>query len=281
MKKLVIGIWNVIKAIGRGILWVILLPWRMIQATARGINWAIRQRWIQASFAALVLLVGIGVFLDRGPFFRVANVIVEGKNEVAADEWVNVSGIHVGEPLVRLRPWTILSRLRSDLRVENAEMTYEFPGTIHLVVRQKSAEWLVSNGKLWGLSSRGDLVPINGAAPPLPLITGLEDSLTWVPYCRLESQRVRYALRFVHEVTAKHPDFWAQVSEVHVSDPSNIRVVLNPSGTVVSLGYGEWDTKVDRLLAAIPMLRDRHVVPAFLDARICDQLLITPKGVRS
>lgn len=133
-----------------------------------------RRRWrrwcSRPAIAAVVVaaLLGGAAYVALGTdALAVKTVAVTGTRDVAASAVQTAAGVQRGGPMVRLDGEAVSARVRAALvGVESVSVQREWPSTVRLVVRERTAAAAVPQGRGYVLVDRGGVVYRSIAAAP-------------------------------------------------------------------------------------------------------------------
>ncbi len=114
--------------------------------------------------------------------------------------------------------------------------------------KRKKPAALIALPDLYGLSSRGELIPFSDCdgASDLLVITGIRlDKST--PYTVMMSDDIRVALRVCITIKSDFPGLYGAISEIDMSSPEGPVLYMRYSDSRVIVGRGEYKSKLRRL----------------------------------
>ncbi len=216
--------------------------------------WA-RSRWGQLAFAAALLaalgivaalLVAARSFLDHDPRFRIdssASIQTFGNSQLSRADLLSVFGSDIGRnlffvPLAQRRlaleqiPWvrqaTVMRLLPNQLRVAVTERTpiafVQVRGRIELA----DADGVLLTMTPQQMAARHYSFPVvSGIVPADPL--------------SVRSARMHLYQRFIADLDSTGEPISAQLSEVDLSDPNDVRATVPANGSDLLLYFGQED----------------------------------------
>lgn len=190
------------------------------------------------------------------PRFGAHDIVVEGNTRTAREDiltqgrivdGVNVLAIDVkkSEQWMQQLPW-----------VSRARVTRRLPGTVRVVVEERTAAAIVSvGGGLYLCASDGTLFKRLGPSDPtdLAIITGLtREQFQRDP--ELAKEHVRDALALLADLSGSSLSGRVRVEEVHRDATGDLSMALAGEHTYVWLGQGPYRAKMSRLSAILTEL---------------------------
>ena len=208
------------------------------------------RRWMRwryaAVLAALLALAGTGVWLV---FFSatlsVTQVEVSGNQLLSTDRVVRIAAVPEGEQLATVDLEDAVRRIETLSEVREAEVTREWPDTVHITVTERVAVAVVElGGTIRGLDSEGIVFRDYEKAPPgLPRIR---------PQISTDTVALKEAAGVVSALPA---DLAARVDHVEVQTIDQISLVLRDGREVRWGSADESDLKATvlaELLLEVP-----------------------------
>ena len=214
-----------------------------------------RGRWGRIAFATVVLatialLAGTAVavhsFAAHDPRFRIDssdNIQILGNSEVTQSELLSVFGGDMGRNVF----FVPLKERRAELErlpwVETATVMRLLPDQLRVAVVERTPVAFVMSGGQVGLVDReGVLLPINSKTLAskhysFPVVTGIEAA---DPQSTREA-RMKVFERFIADLDSGGEKLSAQLSEVDLSDPEDVRATVPSSGSDLLLHFGDED----------------------------------------
>lgn len=216
--------------------------------------WA-RTRWGRIGLiAGGMAVVGLGVgtvvatrnFLDHDPRFRIdssASIQTVGNSQLTRDDLLSVFGSDIGRNLF----YVPLSQRRAELErfswVEHATVMRVLPNQLRVSVTERTPIAFVEiHGKIALADAAGvilDMSPQEIAAKhfSFPVVSGInpEDPLS------VRGARMALYQRFLRELDGGGEKVSAQLSEVDLSDPEDVRATVTANGSDLQLQFGQDD----------------------------------------
>jgi cell division protein FtsQ len=224
----------------------------------------------------LVVIGDIVCFVWKSPYFRVDKVILNTQNHLDKNELIRNTGlgqsIHlVRYPASRLKKYILLNPWVSNVTVEK-----EYPSQIRVNIKERVPVAMVVGKENWGIDAQGDLLPglQIDAARQLPLIS-LGDQ--WEPGTtyRKNNPAVENALSILAHIKKEKPELLILISEIDITQPDNILLILQPEGTEVRMGNENIPGRLQNFYKTIEMAREQQMVLEYMDLRYDEQGIVT------
>ena len=216
-----------------------------------------RSRVGQAAVAAGALTAAAGFtllsiaahnLLKHDPRFRIdssASIQIQGNSEVTRPELLSVFGSDIGRNVFFIP----LADRRADLErlpwVEHATVMRLLPNQLRVAIVERVPVAFVRTGNEIALvDASGVILPMppaaSSAAVPakhysFPVVTGIDagDPLS------TRTARMHIYQRFLSEIDASGENVSAQLSEVDLSDPEDVKAIIQASGSDILLHFGD------------------------------------------
>jgi len=102
-----------------------------------------RKLWLGGGLAAVVLLIGLGVYLAFFSTVLAANdVTVEGTTLLTADEVKEAAQVELGEPLLTQDLGAVTQRIENLAPVQSVAVSRQLPDTVAIAVTEREATYL-------------------------------------------------------------------------------------------------------------------------------------------
>lgn len=211
----------------------------------------------------------------------VMRVDVEGNDRVSAGEILGLlEGIEGGSLVTGdLEAWR--QKLLSSPWVADATIRRRLPGAVvvHVTERQPMGVARVQGG-LFLVDGSGAIIDAFGpnyAEFDLPIIDGLDRD---AGEAQVEPERVRLAGRVMRDL-ARRPALAALVSQIDVTDPRDVVVLLTGETTLVRLGDGNFLERIESYLDLRPALAERVAGIDYVDLRFDQRVYVGPVRSRN
>ena len=230
--------------------------------------------------AALALLIAVRSFSNHDPRFRIdssASIKTLGNSQLSRAELLSVFGSDIGRNLF----FVPLEKRRLELEqipwVERATVMRMFPNQLRVAITERiPIAFVDAHGHIALADANGvilNLTPRQMAARhySFPVVSGINpaDPLT------VRAARMQVFERFIGELDSTGEHVSAQLSEVDLSDPDDVRATVPANGSDLLLHFGDenflprwhnyqahvaqWQQQYPKL-AAIDLRYDREVV---------------------
>lgn len=226
-------------------------------------------RWVTMLSAAGLLVVGIQnaySSLSASDFFVMSQIKVVGHAMLSEGDVIRSSGLSTGGNLFACDLPGATERLAQHPMIEQALMIREPPETlvISLVERQPIALVNAPEG-LMGLDKTGRIFPLPSVPLDLPIATGGgRDSAQVLP--RLGA--------FLTAIKNNAPDFWRDVSEVHVENSQTATLYLVGDGLPLRMKFEHPEQQVQNFRAFTAATSGAMADLAYIDLRFRDQVVV-------
>ncbi len=213
-----------------------------------------------------------------GPWLRVQHIRVTGNERLSRGEVLGLLDGLMGEHilLTRLAMWR--ERVLASPWVADAALRRRLPSTIEVSIRERRPVGIARlRGELYLVDGTGTVVDEFGpryAEFDLPIIDGL---VTVPPEGEPEIDHARgeVVARVMASMRAR-PDLASRISQIDVSEPHDVKVILQGDPAVVRLGAERFAERLQSYIELAPTLRAR--VPAFdyVDLRYGERIYVGP-----
>lgn len=205
---------------------------------------------VVAGIAALMVLAALGAgiwmvreFLRTDPRFRVASaeqIEVSGNHQVSADDVRSVFGSDVGHNLFFIPIALRRQEMEGLPWVETASVERLLPNRIHVRVTERTPVAFAQNGSALQLIDRHGVLldmPSGPDAPQysFPVLTGVGEE---VPLSTRKARMDAY-MAFLKDLDGHGEKVSPRLSEVDLSEPEDVQVLLAEGATTMTLHFGE------------------------------------------
>jgi cell division protein FtsQ len=220
--------------------------------------------------AALVFAVGLVwtgyakvMASDR---LKVARVNVRGSHFLSEGEVRELLGPAVGENILGLDIDSLKARLRASPWVADATVRRTLPDMLQVEVHERVPLALAEVDRLYLMDGEGALIDIYGPRTSgfdLPIVRGLAG---------IDGEQRRVRAERAGGLLADLGDLAAEISEVHVEDGGDLRIVLRGAGEVLRMGAPPYRGKFTTFLALRRELAERCPKAEYFDLRFRDRI---------
>ncbi|MDO9287324.1 MAG: FtsQ-type POTRA domain-containing protein [Thermodesulfovibrionales bacterium] len=236
-----------------------------------------KRRWL-LKLGMLILLVGGIYFGGRYVFnvvshtmFPVKEIVFSGNKHLTDNELKAIMGLKENEGLIGISSRDLSAKLLKSAWVRSVSFRKDFPHRL-LVRIEESAPYalLEMNGRTFFVDDRGNLLEeIKGDSVPfLPVISG-------DPF--KNSDTFSEALNLVKAMKGK--GFINMKGRVEVIMPKGAGpedISMQVDGTLVKVGYGEYEEKLGRLIELEDEIRKRGIPVDYIDLRFANRVVVKP-----
>jgi cell division protein FtsQ len=203
---------------------------------------------------------------------------VLGNSQVTRPELLSVFGSDIGRNIFHVP----LAQRRAELEqlpwVEHATVMRLLPNQLRVSVAERAPVAFVRSGNQIGLVDRGgvllDMPPAMMAAKrySFPVVTGVTAQQT----VEDRASRMRLYAEFMSALDSTGGSASAQLSEVDLSDPEDVRVLMPSAGSdlLVHFGSDEFAARWQRLEEKLPGWRQQYPRLAGIDLRYQRQTVL-------
>ena len=231
----------------------------------------------------IVLFVGyqIKVFVLQMPVLSIDRVIVRGNVHLSTDEALSlVDGLH-GENIFRtdLEQWR--NALLASPWVKDATLRIVIPSTIKISISERVPMALGRiDGHLYLIDDQARLIAEYGTEYThfdLPVIDGLlrETSNGQVV---IDDQRSHLTMRVMNDLETQ-PRIVGRISQIDVSNPSNVVVILDDDEALIHLGVNQFAERLRSYLEMVTALREKVPHIDYVDLRFGNRVYVRPVGL--
>ena len=231
----------------------------------------------------IVLFVGyqIKVFVLQMPVLSIDRVIVRGNVHLSTDEALSlVDGLH-GENIFRtnLEQWR--NALLASPWVKDATLRIVIPSTIKISISERVPMALGRiDGHLYLIDDQARLIAEYGTEYThfdLPVIDGLlrETSNGQVV---IDDQRSHLTMRVMNDLETQ-PRIVGRISQIDVSNPSNVVVILDDDEALIHLGVNQFAERLRSYLEMVMALREKVPHIDYVDLRFGNRVYVRPVGL--
>jgi cell division protein FtsQ len=236
-----------------------------------------------ASILFVLMLCGTYIFVSHSPRFNLTRIDIQGNHKVSEKEIKEKAQIELGTNIFRMKLGMIENLVREDKRIKKVWAKRILPNQLLIEVEEKKpALWINLPEGLFGLSQDQEIIPLEEEDfdQDLPVVTGLtfssdfgKKNLKTKPYEWWPNKKAKLALDFYKILSEQDSSFMELISEINLSDESNLVFYLIPYGTQVNMGKGNLKKKLKRAKAFLDYEGKTEDL-AGLDLRFKDQVEI-------
>jgi cell division protein FtsQ len=237
---------------------------------------------IAAVFALVIaILLSIHSFFMTDARFRIdsaSSIQVLGNSEVTRPELLSVFGSDIGRNIFHVPLAVRRAELEQLPWVEHATVMRLLPNQLRVSVVERVPVAFVRAGNQIGLIDRGgvllDMPPAMMASKrySFPVVTGVMAQQS----TEERASRMRLYTEFMHALNSTDSTAALQISEVDLSDPEDVRVLLPSAGSdlLVHFGSDDFAARWQRLEQKLPAWRQQYPRLAGVDLRYQRQTVL-------
>jgi cell division protein FtsQ len=229
----------------------------------------------------ITILVGIHNFFMTDARFRIdsaSSIQVLGNSQVTRPELLSVFGSDIGRNIFHVPLAVRKAELEQVPWVEHATVMRLLPNQLRVSVVERVPVAFVREGNQIGLVDRNgvllDMPPAIMAAKrySFPVVTGV----TAQQSAEERAARMRLYAEFMKALNSTGTTAGSQISEVDLSDPEDVRVLLPSAGSdlLVHFGSDDFATRWQRLEQKLPQWRQQYPRLAGIDLRYQRQTVL-------
>ena len=229
----------------------------------------------------IVILVSIHNFFMTDARFRIdsaSSIQVLGNSQVTRPELLSVFGSDIGRNIFHVPLTVRKAELEQVPWVEHATVMRLLPNQLRVSVVERVPVAFVREGNQIGLVDRSgvllDMPPAMMAAKrySFPVVTGV----TAQQSAEERASRMRLYAEFMKALNSTGTAAGSQISEVDLSDPEDVRVLLPSAGSdlLVHFGSENFATRWQRLEQKLPAWRQQYPRLAGVDLRYQRQTVL-------
>jgi cell division septal protein FtsQ len=241
----------------------------------------------------LILLLGIGLFsfcilrthdwVKQAPFFTLKEIVIQGNTALTEGFLLEQSGITPGLNLFQIRGTKVKERLLQIPRVKWVEVRRRWPGTLHVMVREKEPIGRLNDS--YEIGKNGELFPIENSGVATSARMGVKsieirdqtESAHLLSIVgsnsigdEIQEDGVREGAMLIRALTDQGH---IPVERIDVSDPRNVILYLT-SNKKVLLGRGGYENKIEHLSLLLNEIETSGRSYRKLDLRFRNQAVI-------
>lgn len=247
-----------------------------------------RGRWRTAArsaavVAGLVLVAACVAYVGRDALahahvLQIDRIVVRGNQRLSSAEVAAMLEGLRGENVLRadLDAWR--RQLLTSPWVHDAALRRSLPSSIEVVIVERRPIGVARLGSdLYLVDERGVVIDVYGpkhGALDLPIIDGLSMA-QGRPGAVTDEARADLAARVI-QALAPSPGLAARLSQIDVSDPHNVAVMLGGDPAVLHLGEERFLARLEAYVELAGALRERVADIDYVDLRFEDRIFVHP-----
>lgn len=201
-------------------------------------------------------------------FCPIQKIVFIDNKRLTDDELMEVAGIKARKSLLTVSCREIGRQMLLSPWIKAASVRKEFPGTLSITIQETEPFALLDvNGHLFLIDERGRILEElkDNAVPFLPTIVSDPNR---------EKDAFSEALNLVLLLNKKGLTAGRDHVEVIAHKPNSISIVMD--GTVIKIGSGAYEEKLERFSLLETDLRERNMPAEYIDLRFGDKAIVKP-----
>lgn len=209
--------------------------------------------------------------------FTARNVVVEGADYIDKKEIIKTAAVPVGENVFEIDFKKISGNLKSTYAAEDFVVFRRLPDTIAIRVQERKPVALLNMQTIIGVDIEGMPLPHVGASyvETLPIITGIK-SVSELSDSTAKTRLVT-GLQLLRRISSDSPAVYKRISEVDVSDISEMGITLIDNGLEIIIGSDDWARKIPNLDKVIQKVTEQIQTVKVVDIRFGEKIFIRKK----
>jgi len=214
------------------------------------------------------------IFADA-TFFKLERIEVPRLQKLSRDEIVSLTGVKLGDSLLKLDLEHVAEQLEKNPWVEKLKVRRRFPGTLSIEITERVPVAVVNMGYLYYLDSKGEIFkPLTeGDRLDFPVLTGIteEDLLKDADGTK---KMLTMALGLM-DMLKKGTDFrLSDVSEIHLDKGYGYTLFTTQGGIPVKLGNSDFQGKLARFSRIYKELTAQIASLEYVDLNYPDKIIV-------
>ncbi len=236
-----------------------------------------------AAGLGLVALVGYrtAAWASETPWLRVTHVTIAGNERLSKGELLGLLDGLTGECILLTDAARWRERVLASPWVAEATVSKRFPSTVEVVVRERHPIGIARlHDELYLVDAGGTAIDQFGPRYgefDLPIIDGLLQPKGDGPP-EIDRDRSGLAARVLASIRSR-PELSSHVSQIDVSEPEDVRVILDSDPAVVRLGSDRFAERLQAFVELSPAIRQHVPEIDYVDLRIEERVAVKPSAV--
>lgn len=209
-----------------------------------------RRRIFLLTVLAVVLLLCICLFT---PLFGISEISVTGNTYLSSEDIINTSGIEKGENVFRFSKRKAEKALRRMTYVESVDVKRKFLARVVIEIDEAKQDMIVDTPTEFIVSTISGRVlekTVDVTQMTAPIVYGIEVSEAELSGQLVAKDQEKLAYCLERLGCFYETNYWTEIDEFYVSDPSNFRMVMK-SGMKVTFGSAD---NLESLMRKIKMM---------------------------
>ncbi len=225
--------------------------------------------------AIFIFIFSIAIFIysymSSSPIsllFPVRNMVFLGNKHLTDDELRTIAGVQMNEGMLIMSNKSLSERLLKSPWIKSVMIRKGFPDTLVIMIEEAIPSALLDmNGHLFLIDENGNLLEElrDDSIPFLPIITG-------DPF--KEKEGFLEALKLVKLMHKS--GFASERDNIVISTQKPHEITANIDGTLVKIGSGDYEEKLERFLQLEKDIKNMGVSVEYIDLRFRDKAIVKP-----
>jgi cell division septal protein FtsQ len=206
------------------------------------------------------------------PLYPIQKVVFIDNKHLTDEELKEFTGVQVNKSLLTVSCREVSRHMLKSPWIKSANVRREFPGILSITIKETEPFALLDmNEHLFLVDEKGKILEElkDDAVPFLPIIVSDPDK---------EKDGFSEALHLVRLLNDKGLTSGKGHIEVIAHKPHELRIEMDE--TVVKIGAGGYDEKLERLIQLEEDLKDRNIPVDYIDLRFGDKAIVKPITAR-
>lgn len=197
-----------------------------------------RRKWISYFLIIVLFLALVVIYSGSQQIFTIKNIEVSGQYELAERDIERTSGIKRGANMFDLNLLQGIKNLMSEPYINKVYIYREFPNKVKINVIERHPIVLIELAKDYAIDAFGIMLPSpkNYPANSLPIIRGIDPSLTFEAGKPCDQQDILNAIAFLNYVIITDNNMLEYCSSISWSDKNGWTIQKNKHYPEVYLG---------------------------------------------
>ena len=241
-----------------------------------------------ASVTGVVALLAAGVlytcrYVYTSDLLALRNITMEGCSHLNPGKLEAMIRQEFPRNLLRLDLDKLRTRLEREPWIRSVEMRRMLPASLQIRIQERTPSVIAEvGGELALLDSEGILLdrynPGYGKFD-VPVFRGMQgdNAEAYTALQQENSARVRLGVQILAELESGSVEYTRAISEVDLSDPGNVRVLLVDDTAEISLGDKDFLKRFQDFLAQYPRAKAQYGEMISVDLRFYPQIVYRPR----
>jgi cell division protein FtsQ len=230
---------------------------------------------IVRNIAVFICIFSIAIFIysyiSSGPIsllFPVRNIVFVGNKHLTDDELESLAGVQINKGMLMISNKSLSERLVKSPWIKSVIIRKGFPDTLIIMIEESIPFALLDmNGHLFLMDENGKFLEElrDDSIPFLPIITG-------DPFAEKDgfSEAMKLA-KFMHD-----SGFVSERDHIVISTQKPHELTATIDGTVVKIGSGGYEEKLERFLQLEKDIKNMRVPVDYIDLRFHNKAIVRP-----